>query len=67
MDEMERKYRTMRDAFNKEHTTNTKLAAENEALALALREAEYNWTDCSELWIKAAHNALSDWRERNPD
>ena len=67
MDEMEQKYRTMRDAYLKSNTTNTKLAAENEALALALRAAEEDWLNCSELWQLAAHNALSGWRARNPD
>ena len=66
MDEMEQKYRVMRDAYLREHTTNTILAAENEALAQALRDAEFNWLNCSEPWIKAAHDALSGWRARNP-
>ena len=67
MDAMETKYRTMRDAYLKEHTTNTILAVENEALALALRAAEEDWLDCPEKWQQAAHNALGGWRRRNAE
>lgn len=66
MDEYIEKYRAMRDAYLTEHTTNTILSAENDALALALRDAEFNWVECPETWMKAAHNALSGWRMRNP-
>lgn len=65
-DNLAERYRTMRDAYLKEHTTNTILSAENEALAQALKEAEFNWVECPEPWLKAAHNALSGWRARNP-
>lgn len=60
------KYKTMRDAFLRERTTNTILSAENEALAQALRSAEEDWLTPSETWLKEAHNALRGWRARNP-
>lgn len=67
MDEWESKYKTMRTAYLTEHTTNTILSAENDALALSLRTAIENWMDASESWAKAAFNALSGWRRRNQD